>query len=530
MVLRSKAPIAVLVAALLLTVLPQGLWGGDARATGNPFVGIQWYADPGSAVARQATAWRGTRPGDAALLDLIAREQSVEWFGGWLDDNTLSSFVDRHVTQIAKAGGTPIMAVYNIPYRDCGKYSAGGANDPAHYRAWIARFARALGTRKAIIILEPDGLTVTECLSPALVQERYALIGEAVGTFKRSNPNVAVYIDGGDNKRNTVGEIVGILNAANIAQADGFFLNSTVYQYASTEVAYGREVGAALGEKHFVVDTSRNGLGPAGDIWCNAPGRALGVAPTTRTGEPLADAFIWLKPVWQSDGHCERGEPDAGQNHWDYALKLAQRSLQPFTDVPTLNPSGGNEEWVTAIQALTLRGVIRGSGDGTVGASSTTLRAQMAALIARPNYWERESAGNKFTDQGAVDRDLWRNVGVLANYKVAKGFGDGTFGPTDPVLYSQVILFISRAMVQKGYWQLQPDNATYFPNLLATTAQQQADRRDIATYVHYTQQAGGVPDRPATAAFVGWDRPAPRSWFAVALYRALLSAPGYLGK
>jgi hypothetical protein len=47
---------------------------------------------------------------------------------------------------------------------------------------------------------------------------------------------------------------------------------------------------------------------------------------------------------------------------------------------------------------------------------------------------------------------------------------------------------------------------------------------DIATYVCHTQHLGGVPDRPATGNFTAYDQPAPRVWFAIALYRALQSA------
>jgi endoglucanase len=515
----------IVAVALCAAVLGAAGWpgsGGVARAATNPFAGIRWYQDPDSAVVKQAAEWRATRPADAALLDVIAREQTVEWFGGWYPDAIIGERIDGRVTPITAAGGVPILALYNIPYRDCGLYSAGGANDPDHYRAWIGKVAHVVGQRKVVYILEPDGLTVTFCLDERQRAERYALIGEAVTILKQHNPNAAVYIDGGENGRTPITKIAPILTAANIAAADGFFLNSSVYEWTSTEIAYGRAVSALVGGKHFVIDTSRNGVGPLGREWCNAAGRALGPPPATVTGEPLADAFLWIKPMWESDGHCERGEPDPGVKNWDYALGLVRRSLQPFADLPVYQPGRANEEWVTATRALALRGVIRGNGDGTMGANDTTLRAQMAALIARPVGWELERAPAHFPDQGAVDDALWRNVGILAHYGVAKGFPDGTYGPAEEVTHGQVILFISRAMVARGYWTAQPDDPALYPNLPRATAQEQADRRDIATYVHHTAAAGGVPDRPATGAFVGWGEPASRAWFAVALYRALL--------
>ncbi|HEY8597205.1 MAG TPA: glycoside hydrolase family 6 protein [Thermomicrobiales bacterium] len=522
MIARSKLVMAVLVAALMLSALPQGIWGGGAEAAGNPFAGIKWFRhDPQSPVEQKMQEWRASRPGDADMLNYIAQEQTVDWIGGWFDDNTMAFHVNNRINDYERAGGLPIMAVYNVPNRDCGGFSQGGATNGDQYRAWIERFARAINGRRIILLVEPDGLTVTDCLGQAGTQERFALISYAVGVFKR-NPNAAVYIDGGDNNRNRVDEIVPILQAANVAQADGFFLNSTVFQYTSTEVAYGDAVGTALGGKHFVVDTSRNGLGPGQEGWCNAKDRALGTAPTTQTGSPLADAFIWLKPVWQSDGECEHGEPGAGAPYFDYAVNLVRRSLWPFGDLP------GDGAEAEAVRALTLRGVIRGNGDGSFGPHEPTLRAQMAALIARPLALELESNGNKFPDRcdasGCVDGALWRNVGALASRGVAQGFEDGTYNPRSPVLYGQTILFISRGLVKQGYWTLQADNAKYFTNVPSGTEREKEDRRYLTTYLYYTQSLGGIPGQATTGTFSGIDQPAPRAWFALALYRALQTA------
>jgi endoglucanase len=78
--------------------------------------------------------------------------------------------------------------------------------------------------------------------------------------------------------------------------------------------------------KHFVVDTSRNGLGPAPDGgWCNPAGRALGLRPGDYTGVSRQDANLWIKHPGESDGSCNGG-PAAGQWWGDYALGLAQRA------------------------------------------------------------------------------------------------------------------------------------------------------------------------------------------------------------
>ena len=54
----------------------------------------------------------------------------------------------------------PVLVAYNVPFRDCARYSTGGATDTAAYQAWIDGFARGVGDGKAVVILEPDGLGI----------------------------------------------------------------------------------------------------------------------------------------------------------------------------------------------------------------------------------------------------------------------------------------------------------------------------------------------------------------------------------
>jgi endoglucanase len=70
----------------------------------------------------------------------------------------------------------------------------------------------------------------------------------------------------------------------------------------------------------YVIDTSRNARGPwrppaypDPQDWCNPPGRGLGLSPTLDTGEPLLDAYLWVKIPGESDGECTRGLGPAGE-------------------------------------------------------------------------------------------------------------------------------------------------------------------------------------------------------------------------
>lgn len=234
------------------------------------------------------------------------------------------------MTQITAAGALPILVAYDIPYRDCGQYSAGGENDPDAYRAWISAFAAGIGDRPAVVILEPDGLTLTDCLSDQQTSERFALLKDATETLG-ANPRTDVYMDAGHSAWLDPAEAARRLHLAGIDEAAGFSLNVSNFQTTSDSVAYGRKISDALGlgGTHFVIDTSRNGNGPwqsdDPEAWCNPPGRALGERPTLDTADPLADAYLWIKRVGESDGTC-RGGPEAGQWWADYALELAENA------------------------------------------------------------------------------------------------------------------------------------------------------------------------------------------------------------
>lgn len=288
-----------------------------------PLAGVKWYVDPNSNAAKQAAAWRSTRPADASEMDKIAGQPQADWFGDWSGD--IGSAVSGRVSTISAAGAMPVLVAYNIPQRDCGGLSAGGTGSPDAYRTWIRGFAGGIGSHRAVVVLEPDALAGMDCLSAADQNTRLALLRDAVSVLV-SHPGVLVYLDAGNATWHPASVIASRLQQAGVAQAQGFALNVANMQTTSSILDYGNAVSGMTGGKHFLVDTSRNGLGPTADgQWCNPPGRALGARATTATGDPLADLFFWIKRPGESDGTCNGGPP-AGQWWASYALGLAQRA------------------------------------------------------------------------------------------------------------------------------------------------------------------------------------------------------------
>ncbi|MFI1353286.1 glycoside hydrolase family 6 protein [Streptomyces sp. NPDC020898] len=332
---RSSA--AALGAALLLTGCSSssGKEEGDEPAKesealitqqpkgSNPF----WVNPDGNAAAQVATYAKSDKDPDAEQIRKIAEQPTGEWISPENPEAEARGFTEA----AQKADRSALLVLYNIPHRDCGQYSSGGAADGDSYRAWIEGVAKGIGDRAATVVLEPDAILhlVDGCTQDEFHEERYDLLSGAIDTLA-ALPNTKVYLDAGNAGWGQPDQIFEPLKWAGIEKADGFSVNVSNFYSTADSIGYGKELSAKVGGKHFVVDTSRNGNGPytggkPDENWCNPPGRALGESPTVKTADPLVDAYLWVKRPGESDGEC-KGGPKAGQWWADYALKLARAS------------------------------------------------------------------------------------------------------------------------------------------------------------------------------------------------------------
>ena len=283
----------------------------DAQAVG-------FYADPNSTPA----TWVKNHPNDSRtslIRSKISTQASGRWFGGWSGDITPA--VRGFATAAASAGKTPILVAYNIPGRDCGQYSAGGAASDAAYKTWISNFAKAIGSRAAVVVLEPDALSqLKDCLSGTQQTARLSLIRYAVDQFADNARNTKLYLDAGHNNWIAPAEMASRLKSANIARARGFALNTSNFGTTANNTTYGNNIVNALGSaKRFVIDTSRNGNGWNGQ-WCNPGGRKLGSVSKVVAGNSGLEMLLRVKTPGESDGNCGVG---SGSKAGDFLPQVA---------------------------------------------------------------------------------------------------------------------------------------------------------------------------------------------------------------
>ncbi|MGW2327777.1 glycoside hydrolase family 6 protein [Streptomyces sp. NPDC001700] len=160
-----RKTLAVSMAVLAATVLPvlssSAVGAAVQERAAAPVQSSRLYVPPAdSASYRQVTrlAWRGDYRAAAGLLAMVRTPQAV-WYG---DDTPaeVARLVRQTTSDAAGLGKLPVLALYNVPGRDCGSYSAGGARTTDEYKAWIDAVAQGIGDREVMVVLEPDSLAL----------------------------------------------------------------------------------------------------------------------------------------------------------------------------------------------------------------------------------------------------------------------------------------------------------------------------------------------------------------------------------
>jgi len=205
----------------------------------------------------------------------------------------------------------PVLVVYNMPNRDVGQYSKGGAKTRESYLNFLQSFADGIGNNKPILIYEPDSLTHTGDMSTEDASSRISLMKEGIQLLT-DNCDALVYIDIGHSNWLSPEEAANLLNKVSNDKVRGFAVNVSNYRTTKESMEWSLKLCEHRPQDFFVIDTSRNGNGPHGNEWCNPPGRAVGEEPTCNTGEEQCDAFLWIKIPGESDGKLNNG-PRAGR-------------------------------------------------------------------------------------------------------------------------------------------------------------------------------------------------------------------------
>ena len=308
---------AVAFVAIVITVFSVLLTGGRS----DPFSGQKLYVWPDSTAAKAVSS--ASSDEERSAFQSLASTPAAIWITPEQHGvSTVQSFVSDITTAAAVDDALPVLVVYGIPNRDCGGGVSGGQSaggtSVADYPTWVGAIAAGIGDKPAVVILEPDSLSlISNCDNQ---QERVTEIGQAIDALQ--GKNTTIYLDGGHSSWHTPQDQANYLNAAGVSRVRGFASNVSNFNTTADELAYDEQVSALTGGAAFVIDTSRNGNGSNGE-WCNPAGRHIGSAPTATSDMPHHDANLWVKTPGESDGECNGG-PAAGQWWPEQAVGLTR--------------------------------------------------------------------------------------------------------------------------------------------------------------------------------------------------------------
>ncbi|MFC4147610.1 glycoside hydrolase family 6 protein [Micromonospora mangrovi] len=258
----------------------------------HPFRGATLHVDRETAAAR----WQAAHGG--SWLDPVTGRPQARWVNDPRDIPAVATLAQR----ARQRGELPVLVAYWIPNRGCGNFRE-GAPDAAAYREYVTKLIRALGRTRSVVVMEPDAIAA-DCFDAA----RGKLIADA--TARLAKAGHAVYLDAGHARWRSTGETAQRLLTAGITAAEGFAVNVANRQTTDESYRWGRELSDLVGGREFVIDTSRNGVGPPpddparDDEWCNPARQALGPPPRPVTDRPGLAALLWIKDPGESDGKC----------------------------------------------------------------------------------------------------------------------------------------------------------------------------------------------------------------------------------
>ena len=158
---------------------------------------------------------------------------------------------------------------------------------------------------------------------------------DAINVLTANCPHLVIYVDAGAADALRWRDAARLLLQAGVSKIQGFFLNSTHYDWTSREIRYGEKISRMVGGKHFVINTGENGRGPlrprdivhqGNEVLCNPPGRGLGPKPTANTGYPNVDMFAWTSNPGESGGRCAPGAPPTGAYWPAYGMMLVRKA------------------------------------------------------------------------------------------------------------------------------------------------------------------------------------------------------------
>lgn len=124
---------------------------------------------------------------------------------------------------------------------------------------------------------------------------------------------------------------------------------------------------------------------------------------------------------------------------WHLPATNTYAATKQFTDVPD------TKHFAKAVNELSQRNIIGGYPDNTFRPGNSITRGQAAAIIAKMVKLDMTKVKDpKFKDVSTAN-GFYKAIAAMAEKKMISGYGDGRFGPNDPITRAQMASILVKA-------------------------------------------------------------------------------------
>lgn len=120
-------------------------------------------------------------------------------------------------------------------------------------------------------------------------------------------------------------------------------------------------------------------------------------------------------------------------------LSSVAASKQPFPDVPA------TKHFAKAVNELAERNIIGGYPDGTFKPGNNITRGQAAAIIAKMINLDMKDVKNPGYKDVSTKNGYYKAIAAMSKEGIIGGYGDGRYGPNDPITRGQMASIIVKA-------------------------------------------------------------------------------------
>ena len=121
------------------------------------------------------------------------------------------------------------------------------------------------------------------------------------------------------------------------------------------------------------------------------------------------------------------------------ATPLQGKAATQFSDVPS------SKHYAEAVYDLAERNIIGGYPDGTFKPGNSITRGQAAAIITKMIGLDTSNVKNPGFKDVSTANGYYKAIAAMAEEGIISGYGDGRYGPNDPIKRGQMASILVKA-------------------------------------------------------------------------------------